>query len=192
MRRHISFFLYFLFLCCLWGCNTDNDITVPDRKPISVTFDNLSGVYELKTRKQLSITPAVENAVNPRYKWTNDEGKTVATGLTLTFSSETEGVFYFTFHVDADNGSASKEIRIDVLSQIIPTVTLPTAMQTTIGQGLTIVPAVNTGGDTAATYRWLLDNITAGSQPTFTFKTDKEGIITAGITAGSIVLIWEA
>ena len=132
MRRHISFFLYFLFLCCLWGCNTDNDITVPDRKPISVTFDNLSGVYELKTRKQLSITPAVENAVNPRYKWTNDEGKTVATGLTLTFSSETEGVFYFTFHVDADNGSASKEIRIDVLSQIIPTVTLPTAVQPTI------------------------------------------------------------
>lgn len=175
MRRHISIISYFLFLCCLWSCNTDNDITAPDRKPISVTFDNLSGVYELKTGKQLSITPAVENAVNPRYKWTNDEGKTVATSLTLTFSSETEGVFYFTFHVDADNGSASEEVRIDVLSQIIPTVTLPTAIQTTIGQELTIVPAVNTGGDSGATYRWLLDNVTAGSQPTFTFKTDKEG-----------------
>lgn len=175
MRRHISLFLYFLFLCCLWGCNTDNDITAPDRKPVSITFDNLSGVYELKTGKQLSITPAVENAMNPRYKWTDDEGKTVATGLTLNFSSETDGVFYFTFHVGADNGSAKEEIRIDVLSQIIPTVTLPTAMQTVIGRELTIVPAVNTGGDTGATYRWLLDNVPADSQPTFTFKADKEG-----------------
>lgn len=175
MRRHISIISYFLFLCCLWGCNTDNDITAPEGKPISVTFDNLSGVYELKTGKQLSITPAVENAVNPRYKWTDDEGKTVATDLTLNFSSETEGVFYFTFYVDADNGSASEEIRIDVLSQIIPTITLPTAMRTAIGQELTIVPAVNTGGDTSATYRWLLDNVSAGSQPTFTFKADKEG-----------------
>lgn len=93
MRRHISFFLYFLFLCCLWGCNTDNDITVPDRKPISISFDNLSGVYELKTRKQLSITPAVKNAVNPRYKWTNDEGKTVATGLTLNFHLKQRACF---------------------------------------------------------------------------------------------------
>jgi len=157
----------------------------PDRSPISVSFDNESGVYELKTGRQLTVTPIVANAVNPRYKWVDDRGTTVASGLTLSFSSQTEGVFYFTFCVDADNGSAREEIRIDVLSMVIPTVTLPSEMQTTVGRELTITPAVSTGGDESAAYEWQLDDTAVSSDTVFTFHADKEGSYTLRLTVSN-------
>ncbi|MDE5988459.1 MAG: cell surface protein [Duncaniella sp.] len=185
MKQNILLFLYLLGLCCLWSCNTDNDLTAPQQDPITVSFDNQTGVYELKTGKSISITPTVKNAVNPRYKWIDDEGKTSANSLTLQFSSDSEGVFYFTFCVDADNGSAREEIRIDVLEKVVPTVTLPTEMQTTVGQELKIVPAVNTGGDANATYQWLLDGSPAGNDEFFIFKAETEGSHTLQLTVSN-------
>lgn len=186
MKSNI-FYLLLSFLClsCFFACNTDNDLSAPDRSPITISFDNESGVYELKTGLQLTITPIVANAVNPRYKWVDDRGTTVASGLALSFSSQTEGVFYFTFCVDADNGSAREEIRIDVLSMVVPTVTLPTEMQTTVGRGLTITPAVSTGGDESAAYEWQLDDTAVSSDTVFTFHADKEGSYTLRLTVSN-------
>ena len=94
-------------------------------------------------------------------------------------------MFYFTFCVDADNGSAREEIRIDVLSMVVPTVTLPTEMQTTVGRGLTITPAVSTGGDESAVYEWQLDGIAVSSDPVFTFQADREGTYTLRLTVSN-------
>ena len=87
------FYLLLSFLCLnsLFACNTDKDLMAPDRSPISVSFDNESGVYELKTGRQLTVTPIVANAVNPRYKWVDDRGTTVASGLTLSFRHRQRG-----------------------------------------------------------------------------------------------------
>lgn len=98
MKSNI-FYLLLSFLCLnsLFACNTDKDLMAPDRSPISVSFDNESGVYELKTGRQLTVTPIVANAVNPRYKWVDDRGTTVASGLTLSFFVTDRGCVLFHF-----------------------------------------------------------------------------------------------
>lgn len=159
--------------CLASSCNKDEDITAPDAVKPQITFDNGSGIYQVKVAKQLTITPTVSDAVNPRYRWLDNDGKTVAQSLSYTFSSTVAGTFYLTFCVDADNGGAKEDIRIDVLEKLIPAIVLPEKMQVAPGKQLLIEPAVENGED--ATYLWTLNGKEVGTEATYTFSSDKEG-----------------
>lgn len=168
---HVGIFL--MMSCLLLSCNKDEDITAPDAVKPQITFDNGTGVYQVKVAKQLTITPTVSDAVNPHYRWLDNNGKTVGQNLSYTFSSPVAGTFYLTFCVDADNGNAKEDIRIDVLEKLIPAVVLPEEMHVATGKQVVIEPAVENGED--ATYCWTLDGKEVGNEATYTFSSDKEG-----------------
>lgn len=167
-------------LCLLVSCNKDEEIVVSEPKVPMVAFENGTGVYSVKVMKPVTITPSVIDAVNPKFRWLDDKGQTVGRELSYTFTSPMTGEFYFTFCVDADNGSVKEEIRIDVVDKLYPAVTLPSEMQTSVGKSLVIEPAVNNGD--GAEYLWTLDGESVGTESTYTFAAEKEGLYMLKLT----------
>jgi len=169
-----------MVLCLLVSCNKDEDIVAPETKVPEVAFENGTGIYQVKVTKSVTITPTVIDAVNPTYRWLDDKGKTVGRELSYTFSSPMTGEFYFTFCVDADNGSVKEEIRIDVVDKLYPAVTLPSEMQTSVGKSLVIEPAVNNGD--GAEYLWTLDGKKVSTESTYEFMAEEEGLYQLRLT----------
>lgn len=163
------------------SCNKDDEIEVIGP---SITFDEESGIYTVKAGKSITITPVIDHAVKPTYSWTMD-GSTVGTGPAYTFSSEKEGEYFLKFRVDAENGYAEEEIRIDVVEKMIPVVSFPvnegeylTAIK---DKELEIVAQVKFGE--GATYKWKLNNKDIeASGNTYIFKQTELSDYTVSLT----------
>lgn len=164
------------------SCNKDNEIETISP---SITFDEESGIYTVKAGKSITITPKVDNAVKPTYSWTMD-GSSVGSGPAYTFSTEKEGEYFLKFRVDAENGYAEEEIRIDVVEKMIPVVSFPVNegehLTAITAKDMEIVAQVKFGED--ATYKWKLNNkdIEGVNANTYTFKQTELGDYTVSLT----------
>ena len=148
-------------------------------QPPVITFDNGTGIYTVKIMKSITITPLVNDATDPVYTWKDEKGKIVCTDLSYTYSPKAEGEVYFKFRVDAKNGYAEEELRVDVVEKMIPSVSLIPAYSTYMGQSVTLESSVNfTEG---AKYEWVsIDESgktkeTVGTEATYTFTPTEEG-----------------
>ena len=122
-------------------------------QPPVITFDNGTGIYTVKIMKSITITPLVNDATDPVYTWKDEKGKIVCTDLSYTYSPKAEGEVYFKFRVDAKNGYAEEELRVDVVEKMIPSVSLIPAYSTYMGKCVTLESSVNfTEG---AKYEWV-------------------------------------
>ena len=63
------------------ACNRDGVITDPDATPPEITIDSEDGVYVVMLGNSLTVFASVDNAVNPSFRWVNDEGKVTAVGI---------------------------------------------------------------------------------------------------------------
>lgn len=137
----------------LASCGKDKAYEVSKPK---ITFGNGTGIYEAKVNNSIFITPVVTMAENPAYSWIVDN-EVVSTEQTYQFVSGVLGEHYLTFRVDAANGSAQEEVRVDVLPLMPPRITLPVVdgfIHAVAGRELTIRPGVVNGD--YATYQWFL------------------------------------
>lgn len=148
-------------------------------QPPVITFDNGTGIYTVKIMKSITITPLVNDATDPVYTWKDEKGKIVCTDLSYTYSPKAEGEVYFKFRVDAKNGYAEEELRVDVVEKMIPSVSLIPAYSTYMGKSVTLESSVNfTEG---AKYEWVsIDESgktkeTVGTEATYTFTPTEEG-----------------
>ncbi len=175
-----------LMLCSivlLTSCGNDRDLGADDgvitpeeesKNPPVITFDNGTGVYPVKILKEITITPIVDNAIAPVYTWKDEKGKIVSTEASFTYSSPADGKKFFTFRVDAKNGSAQEELRIDVMDKMVPSVSLIQYYSTYVGESITIKSAVNfTEGNT---YEWTNEKgAVIGDKEEYTFVAENEG-----------------
>lgn len=148
-------------------------------QPPVISFDNGSGIYTVKVMKSITITPVVTDAIEPVYTWKDEKGKIVCTDLSYTYSPKAEGEIFFKFRVDAKNGAAEEELRVDVVEKMIPSVSLIPTYSTYIGKEVTLESSVNfTEG---ATYEWVSIDAkgevkeTVGTKSTYTFTPAEEG-----------------
>lgn len=150
-------------------------------QPPIITFDNGTGAYTVKITRKITITPVVTGATAPVvYSWKDDNGKIVSTEPSYTFSSPAVGESYLKFRVDAKNGSAEEELRIDVVEKMIPSVSLIPTYYTYVGKNITIEPSVDFTED--AIYKWTLNGEEVGTEKNYTFKPTEEGIFTFSLT----------
>lgn len=116
VRNLISLLLALLLL----SCNKDNVIIGPDTAPPEVSFDSEDGVYVVILGNSVTVFANVSNAESPVCRWVDDAGHTVSDYESLTFEATETGEFYFTFYCTAANGTASADIRIDVVDTASP------------------------------------------------------------------------
>lgn len=173
MKKELLFLFLLIgclaFTACSESDNEDENLQTP---PV-ILFDNEAGIYPVKISNSITITPLVENAINPSYSWKDSKGKIVSTNLSYTFFSKEEGKVYFMFTVNAKNGIVEREVCIDVVEKMIPSVSLLPIYSTYVGKEITITPSINYSD--GLTYEWKRNDQLIGSEPSLTFKATEEG-----------------
>ncbi|MDR0667657.1 MAG: hypothetical protein LBF90_03445 [Prevotellaceae bacterium] len=141
----------------------------PEVAPVaepSVVLMPATGEHRLKIGGSVMLTAVVENALSPIFSWVVD-GKIVSTDPSFTFLAERLGEYFVTFRVDAENGSATAQVKISVLEKLPPTITLPsTAIAYRDVAKEFVAEAENAD---SATYVWRLEGEVVSESKTYTF-----------------------
>ncbi len=149
----LKFFFYTgIFLLLFASCKDDEDTPAGYGTP-AIEFSDSE--YTVKVGKQVTLQASVSDAVNPIYSWKLD-GVIVAADTVFTYDAETTGEYFFTFRVDAENGTAEEQVKVTVAEKVSPSITIPTLFGGYVGQDLEIAPtSVLNAND--ATYVWKLN-----------------------------------
>ena len=128
-------------MLALSSCNKDD--VIEENSPVApvITLDSETGIYTVKSGRELTISPVYEHADKALYVWSVD-GKIVGDEPSLVFREEKVGEVYVQLSVSTRYGTATEELRVDVVALEIPTISLPGA-----GSGYTIL----TGSELALT-----------------------------------------
>ncbi len=164
-------------LCAvLASCNKDEEIGVGAAEKPVIMLDSETAVYKVKAGRELTIRPAYEHADDAQYAWTID-GEVVARTPSYTFCSRTTGEVFVGLSVTTAAGSASEELRIDVVELEIPAVSLAGADKGFVvlaGKPLALAPLV-AGTSLPATYSWRVDGTEVSTEKDFVFMQDETG-----------------
>ena len=112
MKKLLSCLFAALFV--LSSCNKDDVIEVDSQTAPRITLDSENAVYTIKSGRELTISPTYENADKALYVWKID-GKVVGTQPALTVCEQTVGELFVLLQVSNRYGTASEELRVDVV-----------------------------------------------------------------------------
>ena len=163
---YLKFFFYIgTFLLFSASCKDDEDTPVNYGTP-AIEFS--ASEYKVKVGKQVTLQASVSDAVNPIFSWKLD-GVIVATDTVFTYDAEETGEYFFTFRVDADNGSGEEQVKVTVAEKVSPSITIPTSFGGYVGQDLEIAPTSVLNADDA-TYVWKLNGEVISTNSTCVIK----------------------
>ena len=181
MKRVLEFLFLSVIVVLSSSCNIDEEITTS--LPPKIILDSKSGVYTVKQGREVVIAPSYENAEGATYRWTT-EGRLIGNEASLTFSRESIGEYYILLTVTSSNGSASEEIRVDVVDLELPTVTIAGNDNITIALGSEIeFNASVRKTSLATTFAWSINEEVVSQELSYTFVAE---------TLGSYTIVAEA
>ena len=85
------------------SCNVDDVITTS--LPPEIILDSETGIYTVKTGREIVITPSYKNAEGADYLWTM-EGEVRGTSPSLRFMNDVTGEYFINLEVTAEGGTA--------------------------------------------------------------------------------------
>ncbi len=165
------------------SCNIDEEITTS--LPPKIILDSKSGVYTVKQGREVVIAPSYENAEGATYSWKMD-GRLIGNDASLAFMRESVGEYYIVLTVTANTGSASEEIRVDVVELEIPTVTIAGNDNITIALGSEIeLNASVRKTSLPTTFAWSINEEAVSEELSYTFEADALGTYTVVASAAN-------
>lgn len=177
MQKNVSMYMLTAALAVLSfaACNKDDVITSDRQKPV-IELDSPTGVYTVKTGRELTISPTYGYAKDALIVWSID-GCIVGRDAQLTYTAEEEGEVYVALSVSNRYGTAEEELRIDVVGLEFPAITLAGAengYQILAGSELELKPVVSKVS-IPTSYRWSVDGNTVSEEKDYTFSSDEKG-----------------
>ncbi len=164
------------------ACNSDKEITIAPKPEI--VFENDQRVFTVKTLREVTVAPTyryVDEGAD--YRWSQD-GAEVGREPSYTFHADgSVGSRYLEISVTTPSGTASAEVRIDVVEREIPKITLAGAdsgFSTMVGEELTFTPQV--ASSLPVTYLWSVDGEEVADTAAYTFRSDTEGRFAVSLT----------
>ncbi len=182
MRKLTEIIMFGLAVVAAFSsCNIDEVLTTPP--PPSITFDNSTGIYTTKQGREITIAPSYTNAEGATFSWSIGT-ETISTEPALTFIFDNEGTFYVTLTVTTQAGQTREDIRVDVTSLEIPTITImgSESMTVAVGSVVDLVASVRKTG-LPTTICWTLNGTTTSEQITYRFAAQECGSHTIIATA---------
>jgi len=190
MSRQLYFIIAVLSLALMsiTSCNSDDVITDDVAGKPVITFDNSTGVYEVKVGRELTVAPDYANAQDARYEWRID-GKQVAVTPIFTHTWNEPGEYYVTITVTNSRGSTTEEIRVEVVELGIPAISLPME-----GNSVTILVSTDFKIKPEITYtqlddfkvEWTLNGQKVSDEQEYTFRADATGHYAMAVKASNI------
>ena len=147
-----------------------------DHAPV-ITLDSESGVYTVKTGRELTIAPTVEYAEGATYSWIVD-GKLAGSEPTYTAVFTELGEVYITFRVETAAGKAEAELRVDVLELTPPVISLALpaeGLKVLPGVEYTFAPDIQHSDQEDFRCRWLCAGEVVSTQMSYTFREETVG-----------------
>lgn len=168
----------------LSSCNSDEMISIGAAPRIYL--DNEEGVYDVKRGRTLTISPTYENVRDAIYTWKVD-GKPAGTEPTFTCSWDETGEYYIDLTVATAAGTATVEMRVDVIEPGIPYISLPFAgneliIKTGTAYDLTPEIANSTEEDLELTVSWSINGKPYSTERTLHFTAEAQGDYIVKIT----------
>ena len=177
--------LFSFFLLCiasalgagvvLSSCNREDVITA-DVAP-SIDFGKSGGVYTARAGRPLTIAPDYSHNLGADYCWEFD-GEVIATTPTLTWQWEETGSYYLMLTVTNDAGSARAEIRVDVVENGTPVISLPIAgdnVMVALGTDYVIAPEISNSTLEGFACTISIDGHEVATEPTYIFSASATG-----------------
>ncbi len=168
--RIIKYCIVFIYIFGVVSCAKKSADELTPEQPL-VEF-SVEGEYRVKTGYSILLEAKVHNAVRPVYAWKLN-GKIVSTELTYNFQAEDPGEYFFSFRVDAENGTTEKQVKVSVLNKIAPEINVNTSIIAWAGADTKIAPVILYGED--ADYTWRLNGAIVGTDSVFTFNSTTLG-----------------
>ncbi len=159
------------------SCNKD-EIVATEAAP-RIILDSETAVYEVKAGHELTIAPKYENAEGGKFVWKVDD-VVLSTEAVLTAVWDEAGEYYVELTVTASGGTASEEMRVDVIELAIPFISLPFASDVLllqVGTDYMLTPeiAASSDDDPDLTVVWSIDGKTVSSDRTLHFQAADAG-----------------
>lgn len=149
------------------SCNRDEVYTT--QLPPEIILDSESGVYTVTQGEEIRIAPQYKNVEEAEFEWVIDKS-VVCTDRAYVHYGEEVGSVYLTLTVTNPSGSASEQMRIDVVEPNIPTVDIvgSTSRMLVIGTEETFRAEVRETG-LPTTLHWYIDDKMVGEGDTYKF-----------------------
>lgn len=160
----------------LTSCNKDDVIEVNQNRP-EIALDSETGVYAVRVGEQLTISPTYRNVGGATYRW-SEEGATLSTRSELTYTWDEAGDHYITLTVTTDAGTATEEVKVEVVEPAPPVISLPIAgdvLTIKVGTDYVLSPEVSNSQLDDFTIRWFVDDRFVGDGMTYTFRATETG-----------------
>lgn len=181
MKRVFEFLFLSVIVAISSSCNIDEEITTTS--PPKIVLDSENGIYTVKQGREIIIAPGYESAENATYSWTMG-GEVISTSPSLSFMCEEAGEYFITITVVTDGGSDEEEIRVDVLTLEVPTITIAGSKQQIVAVGTTInLNATMRETTLPTTIVWNVNDSAVGEGLTYTFDASAVGSYTITATA---------
>lgn len=179
-------FAIWLLSVCFVSCNRDGVIEVETHPAPTIEFDNPTGVYTVKAGRELTISPVYTHAEGARFTWSID-GTIVGEERSLLFREEHVGTVYVLLTVATQYGTASEELRVEVVALEVPTVSIPGAEKgftILASSDLELRPSV---AETTLPSRWLwtVDGREVSTDLDYTFRSADPGLFTLCFNAAN-------
>ncbi len=166
--------------CVLFACNKDEEITRD--LPPEIVFEEDQALFTVKTGREVRIAPGYAHAEGAAFRWTID-GVTVGTERAFVYTAGDEPTtVYLSLTVTARGGTATEEIRIDVVGLYRPLITLPGAdegFELLAGASKTFSPTV--ADALPVDYAWSVNGEPVGTEREYTFQSATEGTFTLSL-----------
>ena len=179
-NRHIlrmmtlrSVFSFFILIVLISSCNKEEVIeTTP---PPVIILDSLQGIYMVKQSRPLLIAPQYKYVQDATYSWIC-ASEQLSNKPTCEFMSDSLGTFFITITVTTKHGTASEEIKVEVVEKEIPEVSLAGAEKGFMilkNTGLSLTPSVRETS-LPVTYLWKVEGKEVSDSLSYTFSSDEE------------------
>lgn len=162
------------------SCNRSGVITAPN-----IILDSETGIYTIKSGRELVIAPEYESAEEAEFKWTLS-GEVIGSSPSLHFMREEAGQYFITLTVTNEVGQDLEEIRIDVIDLEIPYVSISGDKSLLVTQG-TVVDFASTVRETTleTTLVWSCNGTQVSNDTTYRFTAQECGEYSIVATAAN-------
>lgn len=174
----------FLFI----SCNKDNVITEDVGQLPEIELDSETGIYSIKTGRELTIAPTYKNADNALFAWTVD-GKLISSGSVLKYTWEEEQEVYIKLRVDNSDGYAEEELKVEVMALTPPLISfvIPSkGLKVVQNTEYTLAPDIQNADLDGFKIEWSRDGKVVSTEKTYSFIEKELGTYPIMIKASNI------
>ena len=145
-------------------------ITAPN-----IILDSETGIYTIKSGRELVIAPEYESAEEAEFKWTLS-GEVIGSSPSLHFMREEAGQYFITLTVTNEVGQDLEEIRVDVTDLEIPYVSISGSSSLMLAVGSTVNFTLSVAKTTLETsVGWSLNGTQVSADTVYTFNAVESG-----------------